>query len=42
VFSPGGVGRRHIVLKCLGLVLHRSVEADSVPGEVALEFWDEG
>lgn len=42
VFSPGGVGRRHIVLKCFGLVLHRSEEAESVPEDGALEFWDAG
>lgn len=40
---PGGVGRRHMVLKCLGVVLQRSAEVDKgFPAEDPLEFWDDG
>lgn len=40
---PGGVGRRHMVLKCLGVVLQRSAEVDrGFPAEDPLEFWDDG
>lgn len=37
---PGGVGRRHMVLKCLGVVRQRSAEV--VRGEDPLEVWDDG
>lgn len=37
---PGGVGRRHMVLKCLGVVRQRSAEV--VRGEDPLELWDDG
>lgn len=40
---PGGVGRRHMVLKCLGVVRQRSAEVvRGFPAEDALEFWDDG
>lgn len=40
---PGGVGRRHMVLKCLGVVLQSSPEVDrEFPAEDPLEFWDDG
>lgn len=40
---PGGVGRRHMVLKCLGVVLQRSAEVvRGFPAEEPLEFWDDG
>lgn len=40
---PGGVGRRHMVLKCLGVVLQRSAEVDKgFPADDPLEFWDDG
>ena len=40
---PGGVGRRHMVLKCLGVVLQRSAEVDrGFPAEDPLVFWDDG
>lgn len=40
---PGGVGRRHMVLKCLGVVLQRSAEVvRAFPAEEPLEFWDDG
>ena len=40
-FLPGGVGRRHMVLKCLGVVLQWSAEVDrGFPREEPLEFWD--
>lgn len=43
VVLPGGVGRRHMVLKCLGVVLQRSAEVDrGFPAEDPLEFWDDG
>lgn len=43
IFIPGGVGRRHMVLKCLGVVLQWSAEVDKeFPAEDPLEFWDEG
>lgn len=40
---PGGVGRRHMVLKCLGVVLQSSAEVErEFPAEDPLEFWDDG
>lgn len=40
---PGGVGRRHMVLKCLGVVLQSSAEVErEFTAEDPLEFWDDG